>query len=135
VEVSVQVEDNTAIIASPDNAGVPQHHQSTSPPRRKRGRKRLDDRVAGKDNGVPPAPFTTVTQIIKTVEAATPPQPRGQAKHKRPPSRAPPSLLFLRFSDLQKAGLVNNHHQLVGGASRPSKPPRKPRTGLSCVHG
>jgi hypothetical protein len=54
----------------------------------------------------------TVTQIINTVGAAAPPQPQGRAKHKRPPSRAPPSLLFLRFSDLQKAGLVNNHHQL-----------------------
>jgi hypothetical protein len=124
VEVSVQVEDNTAIIASPDNAGVPPHHQSTSPPRRKRGRKRLADQIAGKAKGAPPAPPMTVTQIINTVEAAAPPQ-----------ERAPPSLLFLRFSDLQKAGLVNNHLQLVGGASRPSKPPRKPLTGLSCVHG
>jgi hypothetical protein len=119
----VQAEDNTATIASPDDVGVLDHHQSPqSPPRRKRERKPLHARITPsgpkrrpvaeiihpeKDQDTAPPPLSqsaprTVSAIIKATEGVAPPPPKGVTAHQWPPQRGPPSPLptFIRFADL-----------------------------------
>jgi hypothetical protein len=95
----------TEDIATSETASPADHRRKRKP------KPKLYERIAGKAATSQPK---TVAAIIKTAEAATPPPLQGMAEHQWPPQRGPPRPSnplpsFIKFRDLEAAGIVGNH--------------------------